>query len=82
MTLGPSVRYFQLCRPLLLQVTAKKDHRFEETGMFQQTIAFTRQVSDTTGTTDITNRWPIVAPRGTKARFTRRAEGYYQGGSQ
>lgn len=66
--------------PLLLQVTAKKDHRFEETGMFQQTILFNKQGS--TGTTDITNRWPIVAPRGTKARFTRRPEGYYQGGSQ
>jgi hypothetical protein len=67
--------------PLLLQVTAKKDHRFEETGMFQQTISFVAPGS-ATGITDLTNRWPIVAPRGTKARFTRRPEGYYQGGSQ
>lgn len=50
--------------------------------MFQQTISFKGQNGDTTGTTDITNRWPIVAPRGTKARFTRRSEGYYKGGSQ
>lgn len=63
-----------------MAVTAKKDHRFEETGMFQQTISFTSPATD--GITDLTNRWPIVAPRGTKARFTRRPEGYYQGGSQ
>lgn len=66
---------------LLLQVTAKKDHKLEETGMFEQTLAFSRY-SGSAGTTDPTSHWPIVNGKGTKLRFTREQDEYYQGGSQ
>lgn len=50
--------------------------------MFEQTISFVAEPTDTTGVTDVVQHWPIVTQRSTKVRFTREHEEYYQGGSQ
>jgi hypothetical protein len=67
---------------LLLQVTAKKDHKLEETGMFEQTLSFRPQPALAAGVTEVVQHWPIVSARSTKTRFTREQDEYYQGGSK
>jgi hypothetical protein len=67
---------------LLLQIVAKKDRKLEETGMFEQTLAFKPRSPTAPGITEVVQHWPIVTPRSTKIRFTREQEEYYQSGSK
>lgn len=63
---------------LPLQVASKKNHKLEETGMYEFTLDFTAPGNTTVAPN---NRWPIVRQRGAKVRFTHEEEAYYQGGS-
>jgi hypothetical protein len=62
-----------------MSISSKKDGKFETTGMFEQSILFH---SSAATKAEATNYWPMVRARGTKLRFTRTRDQYYEAGSQ